>query len=407
VRLTTLDGDSQNAVIAPRPVLFDPPLPTSAAQKLNFRRREFGVAWQFHPRQVPPNKRPNSEIRFSRVNRDGTVGAANPAPVVANANNATDPQLVWHTDGYGLAWLEQAPAGGPHTLWFTVLDQNGVAVDLRTPGAAAGVPAAFHQVSATGADVLNYHLVWNGRAFRVTWVEVVNGKLRHMQTALMVTRQQNEPNTYDRPYHHPTAALVRATLINGATNIRHTQLPNVGNNPNDGYGWGRLNLRQSLAPLPPVTFYSRDDATVASGHTVHYRFKLADGTRLLRVTLVWTDPPDVSVVNNLNLRVTAPNGNVYVGNRWGAAGGANAELSDPLPNPAPANPFEGVHTVEQIVLNDANAPLGGDYEVEVIGSAFRNNDFQQFPGQPFSLVFVGSGQESVYGGLGGGPLPVY
>jgi hypothetical protein len=413
IRLTTLAGDSQNAVIAPRPHVFEP-LTSTAASLLNSRRREYGVAWQYRP--APASQ---WEIRFSCLDRNGNVSAPNDVQVVARAagiadpalaaqaNHATDPQLVWHTDGYGLAWLEQPPDGGPHTLFFTVIDINGNPLDLRLTGAAAAVPAAFHQVSADGADVLNYHLIWNGRAFRLTWVENLGGSLRHMQTALMIPRQQNQPNTYDQPYHHPTSALIRATLINGATNFRHTNLPNVGSDPNDGYGWGRLNLRQSLAPLPPVTFYVRDTDSVASGHTVQYHFTLPVDTRLLRLTLAWTDPPDVSLVNNLNLRLTAPDGRVFVGNRWGAAGTPAAEFSDPLPTPPPVNPFEGVHNVEQIVVPGNPTLPAGDYLVEVIGGRFRDNAFQQFPGQAYALVFAGSGQEVVYGGLGGGPIPVY
>jgi hypothetical protein len=363
------------------------------------------VAWQYRPGAAA-----NWEIRFSALGRNGQVSAADQdVAVIAGGNHATDPQLVWHTDGYGLAWLEQALGGGPHRLFFTVLDSHGNRVDLRLPGAPAAVLAALHQVSETGADVQNFHLVWNGRSFRITWVEIMAGELRHMQTALMVLRQQNQPDTYNHPYHHPTSALIRATLINGATNIRRTRLPNVGNDPNDGYGWGRLNLRQSLTPLPPVTFYARDDASVAASQIVRYRFSLPANTRLLRATLAWTDPPDVSLVNNLNLRITAPDGRVYVGNRWGAAGTPAAQFSDPLPAPLPANPFEGVHNVEQIALSGAPGLPMGEYLVEVLGGLFRDNAFNQFPGQPFALVFVGSGQEIRYGpgGLGGGAIPIY
>jgi hypothetical protein len=105
--------------------------------------------------------------------------------------------------------------------------------------------------------------------------------------------------------------------------------------------------------------------------------------------------------------LTAPDGRVFVGNRFGAVGTPAAEFSDPLPTPPPINPFEGVHNVEQIVVPGAPTLPSGDYLVEVIGGRFRDNAFQQFPGQPFALVFVGSGQEIVYGGLGGGPIPVY
>ncbi len=402
VRLTAMVGDSFNAVIAPRPVVFQPVVPVSAADALNCRRREYGVVWQFRPNNAAP-----WELRFTSLDRQGVVQGPNDVQVISGANHATDPQLVWGRESYGLVWLEQAPAGGNHTLFFAVLDVSGNLVDLRLAGAAAALPAARHQVSATSVDVKDFNLTWNGRCFHITWTEAQDGKLRHMQAALTAPSLQGQPDTYSLPFSHASSALVRATLINGATNFRGTNLPNVGPNPNDGYGWGRLNVRQALAPLPPVTYYVRDDGAVAQGGTVRYRFHVPAGTLLLRLTLCWTDPPRVTLVNVLNLRMTAPNGNVYVGNRWGAAGTPAAPFSDPLPNPAPAAPFETTHNTQQIVLSTAANIPAGDYIVEVIGGSVPVSDFQQHPGQHFALVFVGSGAESVYGGPPGGPLPVY
>lgn len=90
---------------------------------------------------------------------------------------------------------------------------------------------------------------------------------------------------------------------------------------------------------------------------------------------------------------------------WIAISGVHAaQFSLPLPKLLPPDPFEGVHNVEQIIVS---GPPAGEYLVEVRGGRFRDNAFNQFPGQPFSLVFVGSGQEIRYGGMGGGALPVY
>jgi subtilisin family serine protease len=424
---SALAGDSLNAVIAPRPVTFAPANTGASAAEINqSRRREYAVAWQFRPNAAAP-----WEIRFSRLSRDGTFNFPAPPPVpppardvqtIADpAKHCTDPQLVWHADGYGLAWLSQPVAGGNHILLFTVLDQQGTRLDLNF-GVGAVNPAPIHQISADDADVQDFELVWNGRTFRITWTEtrteeefVFTGelfqllpgppKVRHMQMAIAVPRKPGPPG-YDRSYEHPSSALVRATLINGATNIRRTTLPNHSNDPNDGYGWGRLNLRQSLAPLPPVTFYARDDGSVASGHTVTYRFRLPPETRLLRATLSWTDPPDVRLVNNLSLRITSPDARIFVGNRWQAA--PNAQFSDPLPVPAPVDPFESVHNTEQIVLPGTPTLPPGEYIVEVIGGPFRNNAFQTHPGQPFALVFVGSGAEARFAGLPApATIPVY
>ncbi|HMV47916.1 MAG TPA: hypothetical protein PLD20_07380 [Blastocatellia bacterium] len=361
-------------------------------------RREYGVAWQYRPAAAAP-----WEIRFSRLNRNATVQATHDVQVFADAaTHGLEPQLVWHLDGYGLAWLKQPVAGGNHQLFFTILDQNGARVNLAQtlPGAPPPVPmlAPDFPVSSAGADVQAFQLIWNGRSFRVGWTEVTGGKLRHQQRAIAVPRLQGETH-YDQPFRQPSSALVRATLINGATNIRNTALPNFGNDPNDGYGWGRINLRQSLAPIPPVTFHVRDDGAVGSGQTARYEFELPPETKLLRITLAWTDPPGNEIVNHLHLRVTSPAAgampsSVYVGNRR-QTGVATANSGPPfsasLPSPPPANPFENIHTVEQIVIPD---PPAGSYRVEVIAEAFpTNNAFMQLPGQPFALVFVGSGPE--------------
>jgi hypothetical protein len=232
-----------------------------------------------------------------------------------------------------------------------------------------------------------------------------------MQTALMVSRQQGQNNTYRQPTSHPSSALIRATLINGATNMQNTNLPNVGNNPNDGYGWGRLNLRQSLTPLPPVTMHVRDDGAVAAGRSVRYHFTLPRNTRLLRITLAYTDPPQPNnpgLVNNLNLMLRTPDGRVFVGNNWGAIGTAAAPFSNPQPDPPPAAAFESVHNTEQIVVAGAPNLTPGDYIVDVIGQTFANSPFQLHPGQPYALVFVGSGVEAIIAPPGaGGAIPVY
>src|SRR4029077_3441607 len=102
---------------------------------------------------------------------------------------------------------------------------------------------------------------------------------------------------------------------------------------------GRINLRQSLSPLPPVTFHVRDDGSVAAGRTVRDEFTLPRDTQFLRVTLAWTDPPGNAIVNHLDLRVTTPafvpgGVRVFHGNRWGTAAGSQ-HLSAPIKAAAP------------------------------------------------------------------------
>ena len=391
IALSAAAGDSLNAALAPRPIQFAPGVPTSATDLRDSRRREFGAVWQQQPAGA------NWQVWFSRLDRSGvpvaTAGQFD-LPVVASAtDHATEPQLVWHGDGYGLAWLQQVAAGGHRVLMFTVLDPLGQRPDLAASGPPA--PATDFAVTTAGVDVQRFHLIWTGASFRVAWSEADGANTLHRQRGIALPRPASGAR-YDAPFQQPSGALIRATLINGATNLRSTALPNVGNDVNDGYGWGRVNLRQALAPAQPVTFHMRDDATVGPGRGVRYALRLRRDTRLLRITLAWTDPPGSDLVNHLHLRVTTPAfaaGGVQVlhGNRWRTAAG-QTHLSDPVPTAGPP-PFEDTHNVQQVVLAAPPDLPEGDYVVEVLCSSLGGSALQQFPGQPFALVFVGSGAE--------------
>lgn len=406
IALSTAAGDALNPVIAARPVQFQPGFPVNAADLANSRRREYGAAWQ----QRPAGQ--NWQVWFSRLDRSAvpvTTAGQFDLPVVMNAtDHATDPQLVWHGAGYGLAWRQQPAAGGPHVLMFTVLDPLGQRPNLAVGGAAAS-PAADFAVTAATVDVQAFHLIWAGASFRITWTEIDGPVQLHRQRAIALPLPASGAR-YDAPFQQPSAALVRATLINGATNLRGTPLPNFGNDVNDGYGWGRINLRQALAPAPPVTFHVRDDGCVGPGRRVRYAFRLRRGTRLVRVTLAWTDPPGADLVNHLHLRVTTPPfapGGVQVlhGNRWRTDAG-NTHLSAPVPARPPA--FEDTHNVQQVVLAAPPDLPEGPYIVEVICSTLGGSAFQSFPGQPFALVFVGSGPElTTAANPGANPVGVY
>jgi hypothetical protein len=291
-----------------------------------------------------------------------------------------------------------------------VLDENGVRARLPQPPPNPPATAPITQVSRAGVDVQDFKLTWNGRSFRLTWTEGEGANIRHMQTAL--TRHGSQA-----VFDQPSAALLRATLINGATNIRRIQVPNLVPPPpppppavpdlNSGYGWGRVNLRQSLAPSPPVTFHVRDDNALGPGRTASYRFYVPPNTALLRATLTWTDPPDARLVNRLHLRIAAPPvgaapRQVFQGNFWQAP--PNDRLSRAVPSPPPVTPFQTIHPIEQVVIED---PPSGHYDVEVIADLFPANALNQFNAQPYALVFVGSGQEVRFGGLPAPGIPVY
>jgi hypothetical protein len=410
VPLTAVAGQSMNAVIAPRPVDI----------LANAGQRQHMAAFQFRATPADP-----WEIRISRLDRDGTVFADPPAPAPprrdvqvifptapgwAPATDATDPQLactfldepltdppagatavqvmqLW-SPGFGLAFLGRPTAGGNRTLHFTLLDEHGRRVMIPPPpNALAGAlptPVPIHAISSATADVLDHTLVWTGRYFWLTWVESEGGVLRHCQTAITRTGSR-------MAYDAPSAALLRATLLNGATNF----VAPAASPPNAaaGSGWGRLDLRQSLSPTPPVTFHARDDA-VASGSTLTYDFELPAGTEVLRVMLTWDDPPGATIQRPVTLHVTPPTGPAgqeYRGNQWNPASPAVSGLVA-----AAAVVPAVLDNVQQVVVR---TPPAGRWRVQVRGGVFNLVPECQFPAQGIALVFSGSGREVPFAGF--------
>ncbi|WP_164000340.1 S8 family serine peptidase [Pyxidicoccus caerfyrddinensis] len=417
--VSAVAGEAINAVLARRPTLVNSP------------SREYGAVWQYRA-----NNAARWELRFSRLDRLGQPMGNPPAPpapalpppplVVADVpviaagpdwpadREAVEPQLVstythwpWSnppavvagvtslpdwSPSYGLAWIGVLPDGS-RVLFFTVLDENGRRAMLPQPppvgpgSLTAPAPAPLLQLTGATSRVRNFKLVWNGRVFLLYWAEEEGGQLKHRCTA--VNRHANT-----LAYELPSAALLRATLVNGATNMSAVSLPDAAN----GYGWGRVNLRQTLAPTPPVTLQVRDDCTLGPRRSVTYRFNLPAGTALLRVTLNWTDPPGARVVNPLHLTVRAPAVGPnprpeYRGNLWDTVAGRR-HLSRPVASPpVAADNHENIQTFKQVVI--ANPPPGA-YDVEVSVGSFPADPFNQQNLQAFALVFAGTGPEVTF-----------
>ena len=121
---------------------------------------------------------------------------------------------------------------------------------------------------------------------------------------------------------NPPPALVKAALINGAVEIN-----GVGSTaviPNGAEGWGRLNMKGMLNTGFPIQYVNQTTPLSNVGQNVPLSYTVADATKPLRVSLVWTDPPGVSdpaLVNNLDLIVIV-GGNTYKGNVF--TGGTSA-----------------------------------------------------------------------------------
>ncbi len=161
---------------------------------------------------------------------------------------------------------------------------------------------------------------------------------------------------------NPSAALLKATLIAGATRLAGYGDPGAVVDNDQGYG--RVNLDAVLAPPAPI---ESEFVEVAPGlrtgeiYTTDIDLKSADAA--LRVVMAYSDYPGSSLVNNLNLILAAPSGKRYVGNQ--AAGAAMT--------------LDGKNNVE--VIHIAN-PEPGRWQLQVVGSNIPHGP------QDFALVYL-------------------
>jgi len=180
----------------------------------------------------------------------------------------------------------------------------------------------------------------------------------------------------------PSAALIKATLLNSTQTMTGT---GVGGVPDNCQGWGRVLLDDTLFFTGQARkLLAFDDAGFPQAGTGQFkRFAVTVGAgQPLRVTLAWTDFPStpaasINLDNDLDLQVSGPSGaflgNVFSGSE-SAAGGAEDRLNN----------------VEQVTVL---APVAGTYTVTVRAFNVPSS------AQPFALVV--SGDVATAPGAGG------
>jgi subtilisin family serine protease len=98
--------------------------------------------------------------------------------------------------------------------------------------------------------------------------------------------------------HTPSAALIKALMINGAVDM------GMGI-PHNRQGWGRIDLNNTLFPAGSnkVQFDDKLDNAVSTTDIRVYKSSVSSQSAPLVVTLVWRDPADDTIQNRLHLRV--------------------------------------------------------------------------------------------------------
>ncbi|MDY7080633.1 MAG: S8 family serine peptidase, partial [Chloroflexota bacterium] len=124
----------------------------------------------------------------------------------------------------------------------------------------------------------------------------------------------------------PSAALIKATMVNGATDIDPGQYGTgatreiPGARPTNVAGWGRVDLENSIFPSSPRTMLYEDETTgLTTGASNTYTYTVTSSAQPFRVTLAWSDYPGSpaaagGLVNDLDLMISGPGGPYYPNN---------------------------------------------------------------------------------------------
>lgn len=165
----------------------------------------------------------------------------------------------------------------------------------------------------------------------------------------------------------PSAAFVRAVLLNSADDV-------APRGPDFFSGFGNLNFKNALQTVVNQQF---ETGAAANGETRIFNLELPPNVHQLKITLVWDDVPAApnaakALVNDLDLKVVAPDGSVWL--PWSLS---TFPHPDSLLLPA-VRRRDSLNNVEQVTLD---FPQPGQYEVQVLGSKILAAP------QAFSLVW--------------------
>ncbi len=181
--------------------------------------------------------------------------------------------------------------------------------------------------------------------------------------------------------NRPRIATSKALMINTAT-----PYPFVGASADltrTHQGWGRADVKR-LYDLRERMFIVDESRVLAPFETATYMLEVPTGAAELRATLVWTDPAGVASssvhrVNNLDLKVTAPNGTTFY---WGNNGLRDGNVST---SGGVANTLD---TVENVWVS---APAPGMWTVAVTAALVNQDGRVETPELDVDFGLVVSG----------------
>ncbi|HEU5181331.1 MAG TPA: S8 family serine peptidase, partial [Candidatus Polarisedimenticolia bacterium] len=158
----------------------------------------------------------------------------------------------------------------------------------------------------------------------------------------------------------PSPAMAKAILINGAVDLKTPDIPNFNE------GWGRINLKSSLANPAGAMYTDQTTVLGTTGDAAAFTISgiIQDPSRPVTVTLDWTDPAGAvscnpCLVNDLDLLVTQ-GATTWRGNNFTAGFSNTGAVADTRNNVEGVKLAPGTLTCSPVQLKVRAQTLSGD-----------------------------------------------
>ncbi len=176
----------------------------------------------------------------------------------------------------------------------------------------------------------------------------------------------------DLEMENPSAALVKALLVNGAR--LEDSMPSASK------GFGILDLAGTVLALEEKTVNPQDGTALKQGEVQQYKVVINSTMQPFKATLAWTDPAAVAgssstLVNNLDLVVEGPGGQLYYGNDFQVRDQADTK-----------------NNIEQVYIP---SPQPGEYTIKVRGTRYGKG----YSKQKYALVYGQTLKQGIINGI--------
>jgi hypothetical protein len=349
-------------------------------------------------------------ITVAAGNAGGTSGTANTVGTPGNAKNvitvgASD---SYQTDAATYGDLYDALPGDADNIAHIIgFSSRGLTDDTRVKPDVAAPGTAILSIRSPNVAASNLYGFYTPDT-RYEWCSGTSQANPHVAGAAAVITDWWQAG---HAAVKPMPAMVKALMINTAIDVGTLDIPN-GNE-----GWGRAYLPTIVAP--PVNVLNYDNPQVlATGQTYSLQVSYALNTQPLKITMAYTDAPGTAgsvpnLVNNLNLRVTAPGGQIWYGNAFAtgmsvsATAASNAAITGELWD-RNADMFDDTNNIECVYIPTTGLQTG-TYTIDVIGASVPTavvTGGQDFAITVYNANLAATGATATATGPVGGPTNV-